>query len=162
MVSLIKEHLGNNIFTKKKKEYKIYNKDELVEVMEKNFKHKIFKTRENIHSILVFYLMDTAENFSLEEETEESIDTLLDLVSDHIRKDDKVVKIGKRDFLILLPNTQLQQAEIVLKRVRQIIMDFFIKREIEICPYYKMIKFTPYTSEESLLRKIFVKQDRAA
>ncbi len=155
MVSLIKEHLNKGIFTKKNKEYKIYDEKELSELMEKVFKHKVFKTRENIHSVLVFYLMDTAENFSSEEETQESMDELLDKISSYVRKGDEVVRIGERDFLILLPNTQLQQAETVLKRVRQIITDFFIKKGIEICPYYKMVKFTPYTSFDLFLKKIF-------
>jgi len=162
MMSLIKERLGNNIFTKKEKIYKVHTPEQLTEVMERKFKHKIFKTRENIHSILVFYLVDTVENISVGEETKEVVDDLLNIVDDHIRKDDEIVKIGDRDFLILLPNTQLQQAEVVLKRVQKIVMDFFIRKGIELCPYYKMIKFTPYTCESSLMKKIFIKQDRAA
>ncbi len=160
MISIIKSILNKGLFTKKDENtsYIINDKKEVKELFEKNFKHKLFVTKENSHSIIAFYIMYAKQQSSMNNKNMQEIFVeLLNSLNKHIRKSDKIVRTDERDFIILLPDTVLIQAENVLKRTQKIIMDFSLKHDITLHPTYRLFRFTPLTDENRLMDRLFMR-----
>ncbi|NPA82319.1 MAG: diguanylate cyclase [Epsilonproteobacteria bacterium] len=158
MIDLLKEKIAESSFLNafKKMDFSIKSPEEVAKEMDKAFKHKVFKTKENNHCIIGFYLVFS----KYREDEEDFVREVMYLVQKKIRKSDKLLRIGDKDFLILLPNTYFSETETVIKRIKKIILDFSIKSEREVNVYFRMYRFTPFTNERELLNNFFTKRSR--
>ncbi len=156
MITLLKNKIkdGNFLNNFRKVDYNIKTPQELKKEMVKVFKHRVFSTKENNHCIIKFHFILS----KFKNEDEDFIRESIYLVNRQIRKSDKIFRIGEKDFVILLANTYFNETESVIKRVKKIILDFAIKNEKEINVYFRMFRFTPFTNEDELLRKLFSKK----
>ncbi len=156
MITLLKNKIkdGNFLNNFRKVDYNIKTPQELKKEMVKVFKHRVFSTKENNHCIISFHFV--LSKFKNEEE--DFIRESVYLVNRQIRKSDRIFRIGEKDFVILLPNTYFSETESVIRRVKKIILNFAIKNEKEINIYFRMFRFTPFTNEDELLRKLFSKK----
>ncbi len=159
MITALKNKIKDNVFFNnfKKVDFNIKSPDEIKEKINRVFKSKIFSTKENNHCIISFHFVIS----KFENEDEDFIREAVFLVNRQIRRSDKIFRIGERDFVILLPNTFFGETETVVKRVKKIILDFAIQSEKEINIYFKMYRFTPFTNENELLKKLYAKNFQA-
>ena len=156
MITLLKNKIKDSNFLNnfRKVDYNIKTPQELKKEIVKVFKHMVFSTKENNHCIISFHFV--LSKFKNEEE--DFIRESVYLVNRQIRKSDRIFRIGESDFVILLPNTYFSETESVIRRVKKIILNFAIKNEKEINIYFRMFRFTPFTNEDELLRKLFSKK----
>ncbi|GEM_PF-4715401 len=156
MIALLKNKIKDSGFLNNLKpmDYNVKTSEDLKQELIKVFKHKVFSTKENNHCIIKFHFVLS----EFKNEDEDFIKEAVYLVNRQIRKSDKIFKIGEGDFVILLPNTYFNETESVIRRVKKIILDFAIKNQKEINIYFKMFRFTPFTNEDELLRKLFSKK----
>ena len=156
MITLIKNKIKDSNFLNnfKKVDYNIKTPQELKKEMVKVFKHRVFSAKENNHCIISFHFILS----KFKNKDEDFIREAIYLVNRQIRKSDKIFRIGERDFVILLPNTYFNETESVIRRVKKIILNFAIKNEKETNIYFRMFRFTPFTNEDELLRKLFSKK----